>query len=65
MKVAPTWAFSPIDRDGLQQIREKTSPRTPLKIPMRANLMIWNATIHCTLVAPDIAMVELCCTLAY
>jgi hypothetical protein len=29
------------------------------------NLMIWDAAIHCTLVALDIAMVELCCTLAY
>jgi hypothetical protein len=29
------------------------------------NLVIWDAAIHCTLVALDIAMVELCCTLAY
>jgi hypothetical protein len=33
--------------------------------PERWNLMVWDAAIHCTLVARDIAMVELCCTLAY
>jgi hypothetical protein len=27
--------------------------------------MIWDAAIYCTLVARDIDMVELCCTLAY
>jgi hypothetical protein len=32
---------------------------------MRRNLTIWKAAIYWTLVARDIVMVELCCTLAY
>jgi len=63
-------ASSTLDASHRQIWATAADPRENLaayaaEIAMTANLMIWTATINCTLVARDIAMVELFCTLAY
>jgi hypothetical protein len=43
--------------------REENLAAYAAEIPVRLNLMIWDAAIYCTQVEPDTLMVSLRCTL--